>query len=104
MATARLGANAESNSECWGSFILRINTSLAAQSLLSRLCKAFPSDGHGFKLCAMIWRYLTAGEVTALSGTLQIFGQFQHFELQATVRCPRLRLMPGQANASIHRH
>jgi hypothetical protein len=29
--------------------------SLAVQALLSQLCKAFPSDGHVFKLCAMIW-------------------------------------------------
>jgi hypothetical protein len=63
-----------------GSIVIQIQINLAVHSLLSVLRKLFPSEGHFLKLCTMTWRCRGAGEVTALSGAMQILGQFQHFK------------------------
>jgi hypothetical protein len=57
-------ANAERLRRKRGSIIIRIKTGLAIQSVLSQLRKAFPSDGHFFKLCAIMWRRRLADEQT----------------------------------------
>jgi hypothetical protein len=61
--------------------VTQIQINLAVQSLLSLLRKVFPIEGHFLKLCTMTRRRCSAGQVTALSGAMQILGQFQHFEL-----------------------